>query len=169
MGSNQAENKLSEEQGHNHRMELLPLWPGFPSSECCVLCVCVHSCWLISAKFGRGWNSKASIPYQVAKMQSHEHQCGRGTQGSAAGRSPGPSEGCAWAWPAPPAHPRPAEIRAEKAKGLQSSQGPYLLSMNFSGKNQCWMLLTDPVPKPRGSMGSDMGTAAWRGGDGRLA
>lgn len=70
---------------------------------------------------------------------------------------------------APPAHTSLAKICAEKAKLLQSSQGPYLLSMNFSGKKQGWMLLTDPVPNPRGSMGRDTGTAAWRVGDGRLA
>lgn len=141
------------------------------------VCVCVHACspdgfsacWLISAKFGGDGSSKTSIPHQVANMQSHEHQRGRGMQGSAAGRSPGPSEGCAWACPAPPAHSRLDEICAKKAKLLQSSQGLYLLSMNFSGKKQCWMLLTDPVPKPRGSMGRGTGTAAWRGGDGRLA
>lgn len=114
-------------------------------------------------------SSKTSIPHQVANMQSHKHQHGRGMQASAAGRSPGPSEGSAWAWPAPSAHPRLHEICAKKAKLLQSSQGPYLLSMNFSGKKQCWMLLTDPVPKPRGSMSRGTGTAAWRVGDGRLA
>lgn len=60
MGYNRAENKLSEEQGHNHRMKLLPLLPGFPSSKCCVLCVCVHACsprWLSSllAYFSQVW------------------------------------------------------------------------------------------------------------------
>lgn len=42
MGNSRAENKLSGEQGHNHKMKLLPLLPGFPSSKClCSVCVCV--------------------------------------------------------------------------------------------------------------------------------
>lgn len=143
VGSNQAENKLSEEQGPNHRMKLLPLLPGFPSSVCAVCSVCprllpqmaFEPAGLFQPSWAGDGGSKTSIPYQVAKMQSCEHWCGRGMQGSAAGRHPDPSEGCAWAWPAPPAHPRLAEIHAEKAKLLQKwLQGPYLLSMKFSGK-----------------------------------